>query len=1013
MPSMPRLIRILIAMLPFTLLLDGALAAAVQPVRSPVDDRAYELLTLDNGLRVVLVSDPDTDMAAAALNVGVGYYDDPATRPGLAHFLEHMLFLGTKKYPQPDAYREFITRHGGRINATTGAENTVYFFDIAHQHLEGALDRFSQFFIAPLFSTEYVQREMQAVEAEYRLRLRDDARRLNDAVKETINPAHPYAKFSTGNLETLRDRDGESARDAVIDFYGRHYSAERMTLAVIGREPLAKLRAMVEQRMTAIRHGIPAPARADVPLRPDGQGPLRLDVVPFKDQRLLRLEFAFPWHEEYMLGKPGALLSHLIGHEGAGSLHALLLRRGWITGVSAGANRLSDREGVFAISMELTQAGVARTDEIAALTFQYLALIAREGITTAFHDELARISQLNFLYREPQQARSEAISLAANLHLYPAELVLSGPYHLEDFDEATIRAVLAWLRPDNMRMTVVAPGLETSARSRYYDTPYRVTPITSEQRQRWSRPEPQPDPYLAELALPAANDFVPRHARLKDLEPGGTRPVLLADEAGLRIWHLQDREFRRPRADLHVSIDSAATGASARGAALTSLYLALVGEALTPYAYPAEVAGLRYDVFRTMRGFGFSISGYDENGALLRDLVIDKLLGLKIDPETFAVRRTELERQWRNTRLGTPYVQLQNELDDILYRQRWTAEEMLRALDGVTAADLEAFIPRLLAELRIEVFAHGNVTAAETRAAGAAIAAKFFDGAERGPRLTREVVRLERGKNYLRTVDTGQDDNAVFVYYQAGDSDSIDDAARVLMIEQLVKSAFFETLRTREQLGYVVNAQSISALRLPGLGFVVQSPAQGPAALITRIDGFLSSYRDDIAAMSDEAFERHRAGLVAALSERDSSMARRSQRLQTELSLRNYSFDRRERLAEAVAGLDRAQVLAHYDECLLSERRSRIVLQAPGKTGGAIAAGDERYLGITDIAAFRTSGTSYALPESDPGPVRATVAHSDDAPNPGGAVPIPAITGTDGGEARPAAPPISAGERER
>lgn len=993
MTCMPRLIRILIAMLPLTLVLNGALAAADQPVRSPADDRAYESLTLGNGLRVLLVSDPDTDMAAAALNVGVGYYDDPAGRPGLAHFLEHMLFLGTEKYPEPDAYREFITRHGGRINATTGAEHTVYFFDIAHQHLEGALDRFAQFFVAPLFSADYVQREMQAVESEYRLRLRDDARRLNDAVKETINPAHPYAKFSTGNLDTLRDREGESARDAVIDFYRRHYSAERMTLVVIGREPLAKLRTMVEERMAAIPHGAPAPARADVPLRPEGQGPLRLDVVPFKDQRLLRLEFAFPWREEYALSKPTAYLSHLIGHEGAGSLHALLQRRGWTTSVSAGGSRLSDREGVFAISMDLTEAGVASIDDIAACAFQYLALISRDGVAAAFHDELARISRLNFLYREPQQPRSEAVSLAANLHLYPAELALSGPYHLETFDEATIRAVLERLRPDNMRMTVVAPGLDTSERSRYYDTPYRVTPFTSEQLRRWSRAEPHP-----QLALPAVNDFVPRHARLKDIEPGAShRPLLLADEDGLRVWHLQDREFRLPKADLYVSIDSAATGASARGAALTSLYLALVKEALTPYAYPAEVAGLRYDVFRTTRGFGFSISGYDENSALLRDLVVEKLLGLKVDAEAYAVRRAELERQWRNSRLGTPYVQLQSELDYILYRQRWTPEELLQGIEGVTLEDFQSFVPRLLAEPRLEVFAHGNLTAAETRAAGDAIAARFFENAARGPYLGREVARLERGRQYLRTVETRQDDTALLIYYQAADAD-IDTAARTLMVEQVVKSAFFDTLRTREQFGYVVNAHSVSALRLPGLGFLVQSPAQGPAALIERIDRFLASFRDDLAAMSADAFERHRAGLLATLRERDSSLARRSQRLQTELSLRNYAFDRRERLAEAVEKLDLAQLLAFYDECLLSERRSRVVLQTPGKAGQAVAAGDERFLAIADIAGFRRSGASYLLPEGNLDLVREAVGETPtaaDAP--------PATAGADGSAPRAAA----------
>ena len=65
-----------------------------QPVVSPMDDRSYRALTLDNGLQVLLISDPTTQKAAAALDVYVGSGDNPAGRGGLAHFLEHMLFVG-------------------------------------------------------------------------------------------------------------------------------------------------------------------------------------------------------------------------------------------------------------------------------------------------------------------------------------------------------------------------------------------------------------------------------------------------------------------------------------------------------------------------------------------------------------------------------------------------------------------------------------------------------------------------------------------------------------------------------------------------------------------------------------------------------------------------------------------------------------------------------------------------------------------------------------------------------
>ncbi len=151
---------------------------ATEIIKSPNDDRSYESLVLDNGLKVLLVSDPRADKAAASLDVNVGSGSDPENRQGLAHFLEHMLFLGTEKYPQPGEYKDFINEHGGGQNAYTSFDHTNYFFDIDKDYLEPALDRFAQFFISPLFNERYVTRERQVVHSEFLSGKKSDGRRI-------------------------------------------------------------------------------------------------------------------------------------------------------------------------------------------------------------------------------------------------------------------------------------------------------------------------------------------------------------------------------------------------------------------------------------------------------------------------------------------------------------------------------------------------------------------------------------------------------------------------------------------------------------------------------------------------------------------------------------------------------------------------------------------------------------------------------------------------------------------
>jgi insulysin len=82
--------------------------------------------------------------AAASIEVAVGQFEDPVSVPGLAHFCEHMLFLGTAKYPDESSYSAFLAAHGGSSNAYTSSEETNYHFDVQHGYLAEALDRFAQ-----------------------------------------------------------------------------------------------------------------------------------------------------------------------------------------------------------------------------------------------------------------------------------------------------------------------------------------------------------------------------------------------------------------------------------------------------------------------------------------------------------------------------------------------------------------------------------------------------------------------------------------------------------------------------------------------------------------------------------------------------------------------------------------------------------------------------------------------------------------------------------------------------
>ncbi|KAJ2317613.1 metalloprotease, partial [Coemansia sp. RSA 2681] len=169
--------------------------------------------------------------SCAALDVNVGSLADPPAFQGLAHFCEHLLFMGTTKYPKENDYNAYLSANGGYSNAYTDLEDTCYYFEVTYDALEGALDRFSQFFIDPLFTEDCTDREVRAVDSEHKKNIQSDMWRQYQIEKELSSPSHPFSMFATGNQATLSGAAAElgvDLRGKLLEFHAKYYSADIM-----------------------------------------------------------------------------------------------------------------------------------------------------------------------------------------------------------------------------------------------------------------------------------------------------------------------------------------------------------------------------------------------------------------------------------------------------------------------------------------------------------------------------------------------------------------------------------------------------------------------------------------------------------------------------------------------------------------------------------------------------------------------------------------------------------------
>lgn len=888
--------------------------------KSEIDQRDYRALTLDNGLGVLLISDPGTDKAAAALDVAVGSGSDPLGREGLAHFLEHMLFLGTARYPEAGAYQSFINEHGGSHNAFTSFDHTNYFFDVDAEALEPALDRFAQQFTAPLFTPEYVDREKNAVHSEYTAKLKDDSRRFFAVLKEGMNPEHPLSRFAVGNLETLADRDGHSVRDDLLAFHDQHYSADLMRLVVYGRESLDQLEALVRSRFADIpRHAAEATAPPGVNTFLPERLPLLITAEPVKEKRSLTLLFPVPAVEVHYRTKPLHYLSNLIGHEGEGSLLSLLKGRQLAEGLSAGLFSSDHHEALFSISIQLTESGARDYQEVIDATFAYIELLRRQGAEHWRYQEQQTMMEIAFRFQDKSAPIHYVSGLANRLHDFPPEEVLSAPYRMTDFDAELIGRYVQALQRGNVVAVLMAPGVPTDRRDRWYETPHALQPLPASNGT--TNPERFP-----ELALPHPNPFIPGDLTLLAGE-SMAHPQPIVAQPGLEGWYGRDLSFGQPKASFYLSLRTPVPNRSAREGVLTELFIAMAREQLNEFTYPAYLAGLDFKLYKHQRGLTLRIDGFNEKQPELLARILDTLTAFEVDPVLFARLREELQRDLRNNLKNKPFERLAGLLKGYILDPWWDESAQLDALAPLTAEDLRAFAPRLLEQVNAATLALGNLSEEQARKANDVVARRLLQDRQIVTVPRSRVVRLDAGLAFA-SEPTEHPDSAYLLYIQ-GAGKSYRDRAVMGLISQIIAPAYYNDIRTERQMGYVVFATPFTLLEVPGLAFIVQSPTHSPAQMHEATEAFLKTFSERLASLDPAEFARHQQALIGRLTEEDKTLEQRADRFWTEIDIGNPAFDSMQRIADEVAALSVPELQVAFQDLFVSAPHALLLTAFP------------------------------------------------------------------------------------
>lgn len=839
------------------------------PILNPsLADAKKEKIRLDNGLEAYLISDPSVDKSSAALTVLVGSWDEPKDTPGLAHFLEHMLFLGTKKYPKESEYDRFITEHGGLANAFTTSDATSFMFEVENSAFPEALDRFSNFFKEPLFNPSGVARELQAIDQEYAKNRENDNYREIYILKELSDPSHPFHAFSAGNSATL----GKVSQETLKEFYQKHYSSNLMRLTVISPLPLDQLREMVVADFKEVPNKNLTRLELNQPIFSQLSKPIMTMIEPVKNVRSLSLLWHLPAKFADTEGaRPETLVCYVLGDEGKNSLLAQLKRENLAEGLQCGSLQMSPTDVLFYIGVDLTDEGVNNVNTVYERLFQTLANFKQKGLPPYLYEDIQTITKIRYQYQNREEAFETIMKHAGwmaheEMSTYPERSqIITNP------NPQLVKELLDNLTPHTVLIDLVAPasltGTQFDRKEKWNQVAYAVKPLTDELIKRLVEAKPFPG-----IDLPEKNPYLPSELHLVNVAGSQQfspvpQATVVADVPLGKIYFAPDDRFLTPKVGWKIGIKTPEIDlADPRKIVLGDLFVKAVKESLNASIYPAEVAGLEFEMERADEGIEITLSGYNESAPKLMQEILQHLHGQPPSEALFAIYKDSQQRDYQNFTHETPLKQASEVVKSILYKNFSTAEAKAQAIDKITYGEFKEYFNKVLKHAYVQGVLYGNMTEEQARDVAQGILNDFSESWPKGKQPKEEVVILpENGGPFFIEHPIKSEGNAAILTIEYPNFSFKTRAAQQLLMQALGEP-FFADLRTKQQTGYIVYNMGEELERRLFNFFAVQSNTHDPRDLLARFELFIENYLQEISQeVSEKRFETIRDALIITL----------------------------------------------------------------------------------------------------------------------------------------------------
>ncbi|CAM9020333.1 unnamed protein product [Wickerhamomyces anomalus] len=880
--------------------------------------RSHKLIVLPNGILTLLISDPAEDLASAALCVAAGAHNDPEDIPGLAHFCEHLILLGSKDFPNSNEFHDCISKAGGRRNAFTTGEQTCFYFEtpsdstwksknssVEEPVFNHLLKVFASCLKAPTFAENMFEKEIYAVDNEHTSNKNSGGRLMYHGTRLISNQEHPFHRFATGSFFTLNDLPKIKklkVKDHLLSYYQDNFVSEKMTLVIRGSQSINLLQKLAISNFADIRSSTEL-SKKDYDITSAWNYETQIftqkeqsNCILIEKDQTPTLRLLFPVHSDSndsTRSKQTLIFlkawTNIVGDEGEGSLDAFLKKTDTITSLSAFTQHLARDNDMLVLELKLTNTGAKKVGEIIDLVFtEYLPKVFEDEVELGrVLSELESIDLLTYLHQDTynspmEESSAYAQSLQGNISSLGPENILKGSPSFTEIKQGFFESKIGqdeWTNKGQAFKSFLL-GSSTALVDENFNFHYTIGKLS------FSFPRFTQNPVFH---LVNKNIFIPPAAlELSSLRKLAIEASIKSSQSSLsyntksswsttkaalvqkgdcyEIWtKYETSQIFSSRLVLSFDIIYTSMESTVENTMNVEILSEILKIKFAEKLYAAELLDYTWEIFASLKGdcrIGFTISGFRDGVEALLSTIVSEFRLLKLDSavstDEFRKSRVAVRSRYRELTEAPSVVLASTGLLVVMEENIWSLEDRLDALDDIDAKSFKQFISDFSEGSKfLRLFVQGDIQTVDNLSVTLSQITNHL-GSSRDTKFKEpSTVLLAPGSSYFieRSSSEGDPMNSISYFIQTGPRGDKYSEILTKLYSYLMSLTLVPDLRTKKQLGYVVMGGQRILRSTIGLHITVMSAGFTPKYLEHKINEYLLSWEKSLENMSDSEFQ--------------------------------------------------------------------------------------------------------------------------------------------------------------